>query len=127
MLVGLWLMVGFCSLSVLVLHETLLVSVLMYDSETVIWKEEERSKIRAVQMVKIRSLLGIRRMDRVPEAWIRELSGMAKGVEERIEDDVPHWFSHGERMEHDRIAKRHYVGEFAGSSSAGQPRKKDVD
>ena len=30
------------------LHETLLVPVLMYGSETVIWKEKERSRIRTV-------------------------------------------------------------------------------
>ena len=36
-----------------------------------LWKEE-RSRIRAVQMDKIRSLLGIRRMDRVPNVRIRE-------------------------------------------------------
>ena len=33
------LMLGICNLSVLVLHETLLVPVLMYDSETMLWKE----------------------------------------------------------------------------------------
>ena len=46
-----------------VLHETLLVPVLMYGSETMLWKEEERSRIRAVQMDNLRDLLGIRRMD----------------------------------------------------------------
>ena len=100
--------------------------IFMYGSETMIWKEEERSRIRAVQMDK-RNLLGTRRMDRVPNAQIRELCGMVKGVDERIEEDVLHWFSHIESMENDRIAKRLYVGEFAGSSSAGQPRKEEVD
>ena len=71
-LLGLCLMLGVCSLSVLVLHETLLVPVLMHSSETVIWKEEESSRIRAVQMDKIRSLLGIRRMDRISNAQIRD-------------------------------------------------------
>ena len=61
-----------CSLSVLVLHETLLVPVLMYGSETMLWKEKERSSFRAVQMDNLRGLLGIRRMDRVPNARIRE-------------------------------------------------------
>ena len=46
-----------------VLHETLLVPVLMYGSETMLWKEE-RPRIRAVQMDNIRGLLGIR-MDRI--------------------------------------------------------------
>ena len=44
----------------------------MYGSETMIWKEE-RSRIIVVQMDKIRSLLGIRRVDRIPKARIREL------------------------------------------------------
>ena len=99
----------------------------MYGSETIIWKEEERARIRVVQMDKIRSLLGIRRMDRVPNARIRELCGMAKGVDERIEEDVLHWFSHVERMENDRIAKRVYVGELTGSHSVGRPWKRWID
>ena len=52
---------------------------------------------------------------------------MKKSGDERIEEGVLHWFSHVERMENDRVAKRLYVGEFAGSSSAGQPRKEEVD
>ena len=32
-----------------VLHETLLVPVLMYGSETMLWREKERSRVRAVQ------------------------------------------------------------------------------
>ena len=33
-----------------VLHETLLVPVLMYGSETMLWKENDRSSIRVVKM-----------------------------------------------------------------------------
>ena len=39
----------------------------MYGSKTMIWKEEERSRIRVVQMDKIKSLLSIRRMDKSPK------------------------------------------------------------
>ena len=46
-----------------VLHESLLVYALMQCSETIIWKEQERSGIKAVQMNNLRVLLGIRRMD----------------------------------------------------------------
>ena len=80
-----------------------------------------------VQIDKIKSLLGIRRMDRIPNAQIRQLCGMAKGVDERIQEDFLHWFSHVERMENDRIAKRLYVGEFASSSSVVQLQKEKVD
>ena len=55
------------------LHETLIVGVLMYGSETIIWKEEEKSRVRAVQIDNLRELLDIRMMDRAPNARIREL------------------------------------------------------
>ena len=49
----------------------------MYASEVMLWKEEGRSRIKAVQMDNLRGLLGIRRMDRVPNVWIRELRGVS--------------------------------------------------
>ena len=55
-----------------VLHETLLVPLLTYGSETRLWKEKERSRIRATQMDNVKGLLGIRRMDRAPNTCIRE-------------------------------------------------------
>ena len=73
-------------MSVLILHETLLVPVLTYGSETMLWKE--RSGIRAVQMDNLRGLLGIRRTDRVPNSQIRQLCGLKKVLDERIDEDV---------------------------------------
>ena len=93
-----------------VLHESLLLPVLMYGSETMIWKEKERCRIRAVQMDNFRGLVGIRRMNKVPNARIRELCGVTKGVDERIDEGVLRWFGHVERMENNRNAKRVYVG-----------------
>ena len=56
-------------------------------------------------MYNLRGLLGIRRMDRVLNARIRELFGMKKEVDERIGERVLRWFGHVERMENDRIVK----------------------
>ena len=78
--------------------------------ETVLWKEKEKYRIRAVQMDNLRGLLLIRRIDRVPNERIRELSTVTKGVDERFEE-VLREFDHVERMENDRISKRVYVGE----------------
>ena len=50
----------------LVNARSLLVPVLTYGSETMIWREKERSRIRAVQMNSLRGLLDIRKMDKVP-------------------------------------------------------------
>ena len=66
------------------MHETLLVPVLMYGSETMLWKEKKKCWIRAVEMDSLKGLLGIRRMDRVPNGRIRELYGVTKGDYEII-------------------------------------------
>ena len=74
-----------------------------------------------------RSFLGIRMMDRVPNARIMELCGVKKGLDERIDEGVFQWFAHVERMERGIIAKRVYLREFSSSSSAGKARKEEVD
>ena len=70
-----------------VLHETLLVPVLTYGSETMLWKKK-RAWIRAVQMDNLRGLFSINKMDRVPNVRIRELWGVRKGLDERIDEGV---------------------------------------
>ena len=61
--------------------------------------------IRAVQTDNLRGLLCIRRTNKVPNARIRQLCGVTNGVDEMIDEGVPRWFGHVERMENDRIAK----------------------
>ena len=51
-------------------------------------KEKEISRIRAIQMDNLRRLLGIRRIDRVSNALIRELYVVMKRIDERIDDGV---------------------------------------
>ena len=107
-------------MSVLVLHEIFFVPVLLYGSKTMLWKKEI-SRVRAVQMDNIRGLLGIGRMDRVPNAWMRELCRVKKGLDERIDEGILQRFGQMERMEKNKIPKRVYVGGCAGSHSVGKP------
>ena len=64
-----------------------------------LWIKKEISRIKAVQMDNLKGFLGIRRMDRVPNARIRKLCRVAEGMNEKIEDSVLCWFGHIERME----------------------------
>ena len=105
----------------------MLIPIIMYGSEKLLWKEKERSRIRAVQMYNLRGLLGIRRLGRVPNAQIKELCRVTNWVDERIDEGVLRWFGHVEVMENDRVANRIDVGECAGSRSVGRPRKKWTD
>ena len=55
------------------------------------------------------------------------LYGVTSGVDKKMDGGVLGWFSQLERMENNRIAKRVYVGECAGSCSVGRPRKRWID
>ena len=48
-------------------------------------------------------------MDIVPNAQIKLLCIVMKGIDKRIDEGVLRWFSHVERMETDRITKTVYV------------------
>ena len=54
-------------------HEVMLEAVLMYENETVGWKEQERSRIKAVQMNNLPSLLCVRGIGRILNALVRQL------------------------------------------------------
>ena len=61
------------------------------------------------------------------DAWIWQLCGVTKGVDEKIDEVVLRWFGHAERIENDRIAKRVYVRMCVGNRSVGRPRKRWID
>ena len=48
-------------------------------------------------------------MDKASNARIRELYGVTKGMDERIDESVLRWLGHVERIENDRIARMVYV------------------
>ena len=68
-----------------------------------------------------------RKSGKVPNARIRELCGVTKGVEERIDEGVLRGFGHLVSIKKERIAKRVYIGECAGNHSEGRPRKRWID
>ena len=55
----------------IVLRESLLIPVLMYGSETMVWKKERSRN-------SLRGLLGIMEMDKVPNALIKEMCRVMK-------------------------------------------------
>ena len=48
-------------------------------------------------------------------------------LDERVDEGVLRWLGHVDRMERDRIGKKVYVGECAGSRSLGRTWKRFTD
>src|SRR5678815_3865859 len=93
-----------------VLHEGMLLPVLLYSSETMVWNKKYRSKVQCVQIDNLRGVLGVRRIDKVRNELIREWCGVKKGVNERINESMLRWFGHVARMNDSRLVKLMYSG-----------------
>ena len=101
--------------------------VLMYSSETMILRKRSSLGLGLYRWTNSEVCWVSRRMDKVPNARIRQLCRVMKGLEDRIDEGVLQWFDHVERMENDRIGKRVYVGVCAGSHSLGILRKRWIN
>src|SRR5678816_3860301 len=89
-----------------------------------VWNKRYRSKVQCVQMDNHRGMLGVKRINKIRNERIRELCGVKKGVNERINESTLRWFDHVERMNDSWLVKRMYSGECVGNRPAGRPKKK---
>ena len=53
-----------------------------------LYGEKRRGRIRNVQLDGLRDLLGIRRMDRMPNSQVREMYEVTKVMDDRIDESV---------------------------------------
>ena len=68
-------------------YKALIGLVLLYDSKTVVWKEKEKSRIRAEQRQSLEACR-FRRTYRMPKVQIRKLYEVTKGMDERINESI---------------------------------------
>src|SRR5678815_2173447 len=90
---------------------------------TMVWNKRYRSKVQCVQMDNLKGVLDVRRIEKMRNERIRELCGVKKGVNERINESMLRWFGHVERMNDSRLIKRMHNGECVGNRPAARPKK----
>merc|ERR1712002_1078060 len=105
------------------IYEAISKPILLYACETWVTNVHERKTMEAVEMCCLRSICGIRRIDRVRNVDVRRRCDKNVGVVERMEQGVLRWFGHVERMGNERLVKRVYDSEVRGVRRRGRPRK----
>merc|ERR1712090_13213 len=109
------------------MYEGIVEPTLLYGCEAWTLNVHERRKVEAVEMSCLRSICGVRRMDRIANVEIRRRCGKTVGVGERMDQGVLRWFGHVERMEGERLVRRVYDSDARGMRGRGRPRKCWID
>ncbi|WP_435336460.1 hypothetical protein, partial [Klebsiella pneumoniae] len=83
--------------------------------------------MRAVEMDMLRSVCGVRRIDRVRNEEIRGRCGVDKSLNQQVEESILRWYGHVERMDDERTVKKIYKSDIVGRRRRGRPRRRWYD
>jgi len=108
-------------------YEALVIPVFMYGSECWKLRKSEERKIGAIEMGWLRRILGVSRIQRLRNDFIRSKLKQEETLCERIEKRRLRWFGHVERMEDSRLPQRALHCYIEGQRSRGRPRKTWMD
>ena len=95
------------------LYERLVVPTVLYGSEAWSLRVEERSKLDVMELICLRSMCGVTRMDGLRKV-VREMVGVDERLSERVDRKLLEWYGYVERMSGERLAKRVYRSEVEG-------------
>ncbi|MCP3679428.1 MAG: hypothetical protein GY782_03855 [Gammaproteobacteria bacterium] len=104
------------------LHDSVVGPVLTYGSEAWSMQEENKSRIRAVEMSYLRGACGVTLWNRLTNEEVKQRCGVETDVIEKMRRNTLRWFGHVERMESERLTKRVYASEVEGTRGRGRPR-----
>ena len=77
-------------------------------------KSAERSKVNVLEMKCFRSLVGVSRLDRIRHEEVRRRARIERELVSRVDQRVPRWFGHMERMDDCSLARRVLMVELEG-------------
>ena len=85
-------------------------------------RSAERRKVNVLEMMCLRSLVGVSRMDRVRNAEVRRRAGLERELASTADQRVLRWFGHVERRYENRMARRVLMAKVSGRLVRGKPR-----
>ena len=108
-------------------YETLVIPVFLYGSECWKLRKSDERKIGSIEMGWLRRILGVSRIQRLRNDFIRSKLKQEETLCEKIEKKRLRWFGHVERMEDNRLPHRALHCYIEGTRSRGRPKKTWLD
>ena len=109
------------------LYKTLILSLLMYGSETWTLRKEDENRLLVFEMTCLRKILGVRRLDKIRNTTIRKSLNLKENLIERISLKRLSYYDHIMRMSTQRMPYITLNGMVKGNRQRGRPVKRWVD
>jgi len=109
------------------MYETLVLSALLYNSETWTLKETQKQRLRVFEMACLRRIEGVTRKDRIRNREIYSRLDIKYDVVSRIQNRRLRYFGHLSRMENGRYPKIALNGHVQGKRRRGRQKKRWMD
>ena len=108
-------------------YESLVINTLLYNSETWTLKEDQKDRLRVLEMSFLRKIEGVTRYDRIRNTEIYARLHYHKDINQRIQQRRLRYFGHICRMQNERYPKIAMEGYVHGQRSRGRPKKRWID
>ena len=103
------------------IYEGVIVPTPLYGAEAWGMRSAERRKVNDLEVMCLRSLVGVSRMDRVRNEEMRRRAGIERELASIADQRVLRWFGHVERMDEHHMARRVLMAEVSGGRLRRRP------
>jgi len=108
-------------------YETLVLSALLYNSETWTLKVTQQRRLKVFEMACLRKIEGVTRRDRIRNEEICNRLELRQNILSRIQQRRLRYFGHINRMTNNRYPKTALNGHVHGQRGRGRPKKRWLD
>ncbi len=105
------------------LYEGVVFPSVLYGADTWNVREAERNRFYVIEVRCLRSIVRVKRMDRVRNEEVRRRAGIVRKLSERVAQRVLSWYGHAVRMGKKRLTKRVWKAEVSGPNLRERSRR----
>ncbi|KAK3506727.1 hypothetical protein QTP70_018270 [Hemibagrus guttatus] len=107
-------------------YRTVVRPAMLYGLETVSLRKRQESELEVAELKMLRFSLGVTRLDRIRNEYIRGTAHVGH-LGDKVREDRLRWFGHVQRRESEYIARRMLDMELPGRRQRGRPKRKYMD
>uniref|UniRef100_A0A3B3BTI6 ribonuclease H n=1 Tax=Oryzias melastigma TaxID=30732 RepID=A0A3B3BTI6_ORYME len=107
-------------------YKTVVRPAMLFGLETVGLKKRQEAELEVAEMKMLRFSLGVTRMDRIRNEYIRGTAHV-RGFGDKVREARLRWFGHVQRRDSEYIGRRMLSLELPGKRSRGRPKRRFMD